>query len=295
MKAYSHEEIFVGTRQDSNSLNPVEPENSDIYSGDYMENLLSIGELARIRNVNVQSLRYYEKLGILIPAYTNPDSGYRYYSLEQIMILDTIILCVDLGIPLKDLKRYVNSDGELEFEHLLNDGKALAKEKIAKIESSLDSINRTLRHITAQKDYLGRDGYYSRRIFTRYLVTIPCELRMEAKVYEDNLSRLFSLARKEGLQASFPHGIIAGYQGGVYQQSVMFLEVLPSDSPIVRQIEAGTYLCCQEPREVHSDPLSIFPQKLTGKDSADVIISCMSPNTYKYDEVILEFQMFTSE
>ena len=67
-----------------------------------MENLLSIGELAKIRNVNVQSLRYYEKLGILIPAYVNPESGYRYYSLEQIMILDTIILCVDLGIPLKD-------------------------------------------------------------------------------------------------------------------------------------------------------------------------------------------------
>ena len=43
-----------------------------------MENLLSIGELAKIRNVNVQSLRYYEKLGILIPTYTNPDSGYRY-------------------------------------------------------------------------------------------------------------------------------------------------------------------------------------------------------------------------
>ena len=56
-----------------------------------MENLLSIGEVAKIRNVNVQSLRYYEKLGILIPAYINPDTGYRYYSLEQIMILDTII------------------------------------------------------------------------------------------------------------------------------------------------------------------------------------------------------------
>ncbi len=84
-----------------------------------MNNFLSIGELAKLRNVNVQSLRYYEKLGILIPAYINPKSGYRYYSLEQIMILDTIILCIDLGIPLKDLKNYVNADGELEFEYLL--------------------------------------------------------------------------------------------------------------------------------------------------------------------------------
>lgn len=97
-----------------------------------MNQLLSIGELAKLRNVNVQSLRYYEKLGILVPAYINPDSGYRYYSLEQIMILDTIILCIDLGISLKDLKHYVNKEGELEFEHLLEDGKKLAKEKSEK-------------------------------------------------------------------------------------------------------------------------------------------------------------------
>ena len=116
-----------------------------------MNNFLSIGELAKLRNVNVQSLRYYEKLGVLVPAYINPESGYRYYSLEQIMILDTIILCIDLGIPLKDLKNYVNADGELEFEYLLKDGKKLAKEKIRKIESSIDSINRTLQHINAQK------------------------------------------------------------------------------------------------------------------------------------------------
>ena len=118
-----------------------------------MNNFLSIGELAKLRNVNVQSLRYYEKLGILVPAYINPESGYRYYSLEQIMILDTIILCIDLGIPLKDLKNYVNTDGELEFEHLLKDGKKLAKEKIKKIESSIDSINRTLQHINAKKHF----------------------------------------------------------------------------------------------------------------------------------------------
>ena len=42
-----------------------------------MHTFLSIGELAKLRNINVQSLRYYEKLGILVPAYINPESGYR--------------------------------------------------------------------------------------------------------------------------------------------------------------------------------------------------------------------------
>ncbi len=258
-----------------------------------MNKFLSIGELAKLRNVNVQSLRYYEKLGILVPTYTNPENGYRYYSLEQIMILDTIILCVDLGIPLRDLKNYVNDGGELEFEHLLKDGKKLAKEKIRKIESSIDSINRTLRHINAQKTFQGRTGYYSRYIFERYYITIPCETIMSAEKYEKNLSHLLSLAKRKNLQASFPHGIISTYCNGQFLESNMFLEVLPDDSSTVQKLNAGNYLCFQELREIHSDPLTVFPRKLLGYGRTNVIISSMSPDTYKYDKVILEFQIRT--
>ena len=258
-----------------------------------MENLLSIGEVAKIRNVNVQSLRYYEKLGILIPAYINPETGYRYYSLEQIMILDTIILCIDLGIPLKDLKNYVDADDQLEFERLLRDGRKLATQKIKKIESNLNSIDRTLQHIHAQKSFQGREGYYSRFIFERYIITAPCDAQMSAKVYEKKLSGLFDLAKEKNLQASFPHGIISTYQNGQCTRSTMFLEVLPSDSDAIQRLVEGNYLCIQEPREAHSDPLEIFPPKLFNQEITTVICSCMSPTTYKYDKVVLEFQIQT--
>ena len=109
-----------------------------------MNQYLSIGEVAKARGVNVQSLRYYEKLGILVPAYINPENGYRYYSLEQIMILDTIILCVDLGIPLKNLKNYVDEDGQLKFEQLLQDGRQLARKKIQKIEEKINDLKERL-------------------------------------------------------------------------------------------------------------------------------------------------------
>ena len=41
--------------------------------------LLSIGEAAKLKQVSVKSLRYYETIGILKPAYVDPSSGYRYY------------------------------------------------------------------------------------------------------------------------------------------------------------------------------------------------------------------------
>lgn len=263
-----------------------------------MGNLLSIGDLAKIRNVNVQSLRYYEKMGILIPAYINPESGYRYYSPNQIMVLDTILLCIELGIPLKELKNYVDQDGQLEFERLLKDGRKMAKEKIRKIESNIDSIDRTLQHIHAQRDFLGRQGYYSRYIVDRHIITIPSKIKMDAKTYERNLSKLFNTARKSHLLASFPHGLMIHYKDGKFVDSYMFLEVLPEHSsgstlPQVQKLPAGNYLCYQELREVHSDPLSIYPGKLMDTGNVTVIISSMSPDTYKFDKVILEFQIAT--
>ena len=47
------------------------------------ENLLSIGALSKQTGVHIKSLRYYDSLGILRPAYVDPSSGYRYYSLQQ--------------------------------------------------------------------------------------------------------------------------------------------------------------------------------------------------------------------
>ena len=64
------------------------------------EELLSIGEFAKLRGVSVKSLRYYERVGALKPAYVNEESGYRYYSINQISDLDMVTTFIELGVPL---------------------------------------------------------------------------------------------------------------------------------------------------------------------------------------------------
>ena len=61
------------------------------------DNLLSIGALSKQTGVHIKSLRYYDSLGILRPAYVDPSSGYRYYNLQQIPVVGAIQLCIDLG------------------------------------------------------------------------------------------------------------------------------------------------------------------------------------------------------
>ena len=48
-----------------------------------MKGLLRIGEFAALMHVSVKALRFYGAQGLLTPSFVDPDSGYRYYTLEQ--------------------------------------------------------------------------------------------------------------------------------------------------------------------------------------------------------------------
>ena len=54
-------------------------------------NLLSIGEVARMKGVGIKALRYYERIGVLLPAHVDSQTGYRYYALSQMPELDVVV------------------------------------------------------------------------------------------------------------------------------------------------------------------------------------------------------------
>lgn len=63
---------------------------------------MKIGEIAKITGVSARSLRYYEKLGILIPARTS--NNYRVYSQEHLDIIKKAQIFISAGISLHKVK-----------------------------------------------------------------------------------------------------------------------------------------------------------------------------------------------
>ncbi|MBN1371755.1 MAG: MerR family transcriptional regulator [Anaerolineaceae bacterium] len=64
---------------------------------------LKIGEFARLGQVSVQTLRYYDDLGLIKAGEVDRFSGYRYYTLEQLPRLLQILALKDLGISLQQI------------------------------------------------------------------------------------------------------------------------------------------------------------------------------------------------
>ena len=67
------------------------------------EATLTIGEFGRLSQLSRKALRLYDERGLLIPAHTDPDSGYRYYSRVQVSIARRIRLLRLMEMPLEQI------------------------------------------------------------------------------------------------------------------------------------------------------------------------------------------------
>lgn len=76
---------------------------------EHTEGLLRIGEVARLLNLSVGTLRHYEQMGLLEPAYVDPTSGYRYYGSRQLSTLNTISHLRVLNLPLAQIREFVTT------------------------------------------------------------------------------------------------------------------------------------------------------------------------------------------
>ncbi|MBE9914112.1 MerR family transcriptional regulator [Paenibacillus donghaensis] len=71
--------------------------------------MYSIGQLSKKTNISIRALRYYDEIGLLKPAKIS-ESGYRYYSNEEINTLRHITALKELGFTLAAIKDLLSAE-----------------------------------------------------------------------------------------------------------------------------------------------------------------------------------------
>lgn len=257
-----------------------------------MKQYLTISEFARLRGVNINSLRYYEKLGLLRPARVDPRTGYRYYLPEQLAQLDTILLCIDLGIPLKDLSGYVDGQGNMQSRRLLEDGRRLAQKRMEEIRDGLKKIERSLRSLDETRPYEDLQGLYTRRIEKRKLYTAAYTQDIaDAVRLEKTFSALYAAAQKQGLSPLLPAGVLVDLERE-RPGFRLFCEVVggAAVSGLV-EIPAGEYRCLQIDLQADTDMAAVIRQNFpAGTAAGPVIVANMFLNKFRFDSKRTEIQ-----
>lgn len=114
-----------------------------------------IGEIAEIYDISTDTLRHYEKEGLIIP--DRLKNGYRVYSLFDIWKLNIIQTMKSLGVQLKDIKYFLNNRSIDKEIQLLLDEKKYIDEKIKQFENKKNNILNRLKLLNEAKKY---DKFY---------------------------------------------------------------------------------------------------------------------------------------
>lgn len=250
-----------------------------------MKDYLSIGKVSKLKGVSIKSLRYYDEIGILKPAYVNQATNYRYYKPEQLFLIDAITLCIELGIPLKTLPDYQAPDKSWDFQRLLFDGKTLAEDKIRSMRNSINALQNTLRMIESGEMAVCYDstppaapksasqeeeavrlpkGTYKISAPKRLLLTVPFDIATSTEHYNHKLLELFVGANQTGLTAAYPAGLYYEQKENVLSRFVFVhlegdLHTLPPDSPFfIKKLPDAEYLCSKNATHQIENAQSLF-------------------------------------
>lgn len=104
--------------------------------------LMPIGRLARLSRLTVRALRLYDEEGLLVPAWIDPDSGYRYYRAEQVRRATTIALLRSLGVGLETVRAVLDAADPGALAEVLAAERDRAERELEERRQAVRSIER---------------------------------------------------------------------------------------------------------------------------------------------------------
>ena len=149
------------------------------------EDLFPIGRLSKAANVSVDTIRYYDEIGLLKPAYISGESGYRYYSIAQVELLTRIIELKKFGFSLNEIKEMSICNDESPIALYQNRYWLLLQEK-EKLQIIIDKLSKKIRnqqevHFVGKKILLVDDAPFMRLMCTDQLKKKGYEVIGEAE------------------------------------------------------------------------------------------------------------------
>lgn len=96
-----------------------------------------IGEVERICNIPIKTLRYYDSINLVIPDFRDEKSGYRYYSKEQMVTICIIRKLRMLGFGLKEIQNIINDNRAHILEESIDSKLIEISNEIKKLQQNM--------------------------------------------------------------------------------------------------------------------------------------------------------------
>lgn len=209
------------------------------------ENYFSIGEISKMKGITIKALRFYDRIGLLKPSYTDPNSRYRYYHISQFVYLDIIKAARTMDISPNDLIPFFRSKNSKGLVKFLDKHKEIMRQKIdalSDVIQGIDAVKKSIDHAdTSGKE----DAVYFRCLPDRYAVTAPFDQDKLIRDYTLDYSELYLAVGRYGFVNTYEDGLLFSKndQDEFYPESLCVFITSVKDNHDCNLIPGGNYAC----------------------------------------------------
>ena len=212
------------------------------------EDRISIGVMAKMNNVSVPTLRLYDQMGLLRPAYVNPDSGYRYYDMNQNARLDMIAYMKELGMSLAEISNMLEREDIALVEEILARKNEQIHAQMRELKARHEAVERAIASIERYRKSPATGTISLEYIDRRRISGMPCRENFYEKGIRSYENALFALRRmliERGMAQIHTYNVgtsIAqeNFENGCFVPDQVFLFLASNDRE-----NDGTVLVCR--------------------------------------------------
>lgn len=214
-----------------------------------MKKLYTIGETAMLLGVTTQTLRYYDKIGLLSPIYSDENTGYRYYSYTQFHYIDRIKYLQTFGMSLDDIKDIIHSGSVDRLLPYLREKKRQSENELENLKKRINDIEWYIDYFTYLDKDKNSDYLYKVQKDERYIIKAQCHYKEPLPNMEIRLAAVKSRKEYENLSFRRQYGYIINFEAMMKQEFYpmeyfVYLREKPDISEkLYDSLPAGEYLC----------------------------------------------------
>ncbi len=205
---------------------------------------LAIGKTAKLMNVSIKALRFYDRIGLLKPGYIDPETKYRYYCFDQLMSINLIKAARNLDISPKALVPYFAERNTDKIIEMMRSHKDMLSDKMKQLRKTLDQIE-TLETLLKASAYTDKNGdIYTRDLPDRYVITHTLHAEQSEEDILKNYFQLNASMNQLELTYLYEDGIIYSFDKNTLRPDCIYASVLKEDSLTDHLLlPGGTYVC----------------------------------------------------
>lgn len=179
-----------------------------------------IGLFSQITKTTIKTLRYYDEVGLLKPAYIDPENGYRYYTSNQMVDLHKVIALRQMGFTVEEVIFIMNGEN---IESIMDIRK---REIESQLKDTLDQLSRINYYITESKE---TSNMKYNAIVKQTPECIVYTKRFLAPSYESYYEIIPDIGKEvlslnPGLKCAIPEYCFIEYQDGEYRENNINVE-----------------------------------------------------------------------